>query len=275
MTEENGAVGELPKGWALVQFQDIVESFKRGPFGSAIKKEFFVSEGYKVYEKQNAIYDDPYRGRYFIDEEKYNELKGFQIKPKDFIVSCSGTIGKITRLPEDAKPGVINQALLRIKLEENLFDPKLFLCLFRAGFFQKLVQVETRGSAMKNIAGVKDLKAIPLKLPPLAEQERILEKIEELFSDIDYGIESLKTAQKQLKVYRQAVLKWAFEGKLTEAWRTQQTTLKTGEALLTQIKAERENLYQQQLAEWETAVKEWEAIGKIGKKSTKPRAISF
>jgi len=68
------------------------------------------------------------------------------------------------------------------------------------------------------------------------------------------------------------VLKWAFEGKLTEAWRKQHSsTLKTGEALLAQIKAERENRYQQQLAEWETAVKEWEAIEKVGKKPTKPQ----
>jgi len=85
-------------------------------------------------------------------------------------------------------------------------------------------------------------------------------------------IESLKTAQKQLKVYRQAVLKWAFEGKLTEAWRKQRdpSTIKTGEALLTQIKAERENRDRQQLAEWEEAVEMWEAIGKVGKKPAKP-----
>jgi len=66
-------------------------------------------------------------------------------------------------------------------------------------------------------------------------------------------------------------LKWAFEGKLTEAWRSQQPTLKTGEALLAQIKAERENRYQQRLAEWEEKVREWEAIGnKSAKKPTKP-----
>jgi len=69
------------------------------------------------------------------------------------------------------------------------------------------------------------------------------------------------------------VLKWAFEGKLTEAWRSQQPTLKTGEALLAQIKAERENRYQQQLAEWEEKVREWEAIGKVGKKPSKPQEL--
>ena len=112
-----------------------------------------------------------------------------------------------------------------------------------------------------------------IPLPPMFEQERIVEKIEELFSDVDQGVESLKTVQKQLKIYRQAVLKWAFEGKLTEAWRKQQPTLKTGEALLDQINAERENRYQQQLAEWEEKVREWEAIGTVGKKPTKPHKL--
>ncbi len=56
---------------------------------------------------------------------------------------------------------------------------------------------------------------IAIPLPPVNEQHHIVEKIEELFSELDKGIENLKTAQQQLKVYRQAVLKWAFEGKLT------------------------------------------------------------
>jgi len=120
-----------------------------------------------------------------------------------------------------------------------------------------------------------DAYRLSVDLPPFAEQQRIVEKIEELFSALDQGIESLKTAKKQLKVYRQVVLKWAFEGKLTEKWRSQiqqeKLDIKTGEELLAQIKAERENRYQQQLAEWEEAVREWEAIGKSGKRPTKPQ----
>lgn len=90
-------------------------------------------------------------------------------------------------------------------------------------------------------------------LPPLPEQHRIVAKIEELFSELDKGIENLKTAQAQLKVYRQALLKHAFEGKLTVQWRAEnQDKLETAAALLARIQAEREQRYQQQLTDWQT-----------------------
>lgn len=66
-------------------------------------------------------------------------------------------------------------------------------------------------------------RSVPLVAPPIHEQERIVSKIEELFSELDKGIESLKTARDQLKIYRQAVLKHAFEGKLTAEWRKQRS----------------------------------------------------
>ena len=64
-------------------------------------------------------------------------------------------------------------------------------------------------------------------IPPLAEQHRIVAKLEELFSELDMGVETLRAAQQQLKVYRQAVLQWAFEGKLTEEWRKKQEKIPT------------------------------------------------
>ena len=115
-----------------------------------------------------------------------------------------------------------------------------------------------------------------LLLPPLAEQQRIVDKIEELFSDLDDGIASLKKAQQQLKVYRQAVLKWAFEGKLTAQWREEQKRqgkLESADTLLEQIKAEREQRYQVAIDQWQADVKAWEANGKVGKKPGKPSKL--
>lgn len=76
-------------------------------------------------------------------------------------------------------------------------------------------------------------------LPPLAEQNAILAKTEEIFSDLDNGIANFKKAKEQLKIYRQAVLKKAFEGELTKEWREKQSNLPTAEELLKQIKQER------------------------------------
>lgn len=111
-------------------------------------------------------------------------------------------------------------------------------------------------------------------LPPfsLAHQRHIVAKIEELFSELDAGVESLKTAKTQLAVYRQALLKKAFEGKLTENWRTKNADkIEPADQLLERIRKERENRYQQQLKEWQQASKAWEKNGKDGKKPTKPR----
>ena len=90
-------------------------------------------------------------------------------------------------------------------------------------------------------------------LPPLPEQHRIVAKIEELFSELDHGVASLKTAREQIKVYRQSLLKNAFEGKLTAAWRAaHRDQLETATALQQRIARERQARYQQQLADWQT-----------------------
>jgi type I restriction enzyme, S subunit len=111
-------------------------------------------------------------------------------------------------------------------------------------------------------------------LPPfsLVHQRRIVAKIEELFSELDAGIASLKTARAQLKIYRQALLKHAFEGKLTESWRkTHADQLESADQLLVRIAKEREAHYQQQLKDWKLAVRDWEAGHRKGRKPTKPQ----
>lgn len=98
----------------------------------------------------------------------------------------------------------------------------------------EIFKYRNRGTTINGVTK-KQLFDLSFKLPPLAEQHRIVAKIEELFSDLDAGIASLKQAQAQLKTYRQAVLKYAFEGKLTAAWR-EQNKPEPAEKLLAQIK---------------------------------------
>lgn len=208
---------KLPSSWKLLKLKDITtgkDGLRRGPFGSAIKKQFFVPDGYKVYEQGNAIYDDPNRGTYYISEEKYKELINFNVIPGDLIVSCSGSLGRISELPENAKPGIINQALLRIRLNHGLISNKYFTLHFRSGTFQKRIFEQSQGTAMSNLVGIKDFKEIELTVPPLDEQYQIVQEIETRLSLCDKLEEAIIRSLQQARVLRQSVLKKAFEGKL-------------------------------------------------------------
>ncbi|BET68036.1 restriction endonuclease subunit S [Opitutales bacterium ASA1] len=113
-----------------------------------------------------------------------------------------------------------------------------------------------------------------IPLPPLPEQKRIVAKIEELFSELEAGEASLRKARRQLGVYRQSLLKQAFEGKLTAPWRTQNPAkLESPESLLARIQSARESYYKEQLKDWEAAVKEWESVETDEKRPPKPQKV--
>ncbi|MCY4597476.1 MAG: restriction endonuclease subunit S [Bryobacterales bacterium] len=116
--------------------------------------------------------------------------------------------------------------------------------------------------------------ALPIPLAPEREQFRIVAKVEELFSELDKFVESLRTARAQLAAYRQSVLKHSFEGKLTAQWRDEnRDKLETSEQLLARIKRERVACYAQQLEEWRAGVKAWEENRKLGKRPQFPRKL--
>ena len=117
-----------------------------------------------------------------------------------------------------------------------------------------------------------DAYDLPVYLPPLPEQHRIVAKIEALLSELDAGIESLQKARAQLATYRQAFLKHAFDGKLTAQWREEnKDLLETPGQLSSRVKRELVERHEHQLREWRGAVKVWEKNGKRDKRPLKPR----
>ena len=116
------------------------------------------------------------------------------------------------------------------------------------------------------------LTSIPIALPPDREQHRIIDQIEALFDEIDRGVESLRAAKKAIGLYRQSLLKAAFEGRLTADWRAKNPDkLESPEALLVRIHEERESAYNAALDNWLKATTEWKQNGKEGKKPTRPK----
>ena len=163
----------------------------------------------------------------------------------------------------------INQDLKVVKPKIKIDTNFLFYAIKE---LEKDILKLSSGTTVLGI-NLNNLKSVKLNCPPLPIQRAIVSKIETLFSDLDNGIADLKKAQEQLKIYRQAVLKKAFEGELTKTWREQQTNLPTAEELLAQIKQERQKHYEQQLEDWKQSVKTWEANGKEGKNPSKPKIL--
>lgn len=208
-----------PQNWLMLPWKTLCSnnkySMKRGPFGSALKKAFFVEKGIVVYEQGHAINDEPFRHRYFISPEKFEELKAFETKAGDMIISCSGvTLGRICLLPDNADTGVINQALLKIDMDESIMLKNYFVQLFRSGTFQRLIFQKSLGSAMPNMVGMTELKEIPIPIPSIEEQFQILKEIESRLSVCDKIEESIKESLAKAKALRQSILKKAFEGRL-------------------------------------------------------------
>ena len=248
----------LPSSWQSVRLGDFVENDKgKKPKNQSKEKTDEYCMPYvdiKAFEK--GIY------------ASYTDGMGCRLcSEEDFLMvwdgSRSGLVGKGVK-------GAIGSTLVRINFPRIVNNYAYY-------FLQsKYLEINTRAKGV-GIPHVDPnlLWGYEFPIPPFKEQHRIVSTVEELFSEIDKGVESLKTAKAQLQVYRQSLLKHAFEGKLTEQWRKDNPDKVTPAAeLLEQIKQAREQRYQQQLSDWKQAVKLWQDGGKEGKKPIKPPKIS-
>ena len=178
--------------------------------------------------------------------------------------------GARSGLVGNGKNGALGSTLVR--LDFPLIENQYAFYFFQLKYQE--INSRTKGSGTPHVDPFL-LWNYEFPVPPLPEQHRIVTKIEELFSELDKGIESLAAARAKLDVYRQSVLKHAFEGKLTAQWREEnKEKLETPEQLLTRIKREREARYEQQLQVWKDAVKKWEEGGKSGKMLARPKKLT-
>lgn len=168
--------------WEQRKFGELAE-YKKGPFGSAITKSMFVpksADSVKVYEQQNAINKDWSLERYFLPKEyAYTKLKAFEVHGGDIIVSCAGTIGEIYEIPDNAEYGVINQALMRVRVDEKIVDKRMFIIAF-SNMINEFTRTHSNGSAIKNIPPFADLKPMKVLMPSMEEQRVISEYFEKM-----------------------------------------------------------------------------------------------
>jgi len=262
---------DLPSGWSQARVEELADLIR----GITYKKEQARStfeQGYKPILRANNINGVlNFESLVYVPEELINEKQ--YIRKDDIVFAMSSgskhLVGKSARAVTNFN-GSYGAFCGLVRPSDKICKPFLFYA-FQERKFRQLINQVSKGSNINNLKREHILDFV-VSFPPINEQERIVTKIEELFSELDSGIASLKTAREQLKIYRQAVLKHAFEGKLTAQWRKENPDkLETPEQLLTRIQQERESRYQQQLNDWKQAVKDWEAMGKEGKRPSKPK----
>ena len=148
-----------------------VEEMFIGPFGSSLKNDCFVEEenGYcVVYEQKHAIekrVDLPFR---YVTQEKYQELRRFEVLPGDIIVSCRGTVGKVYRIPEGAPLGIMHPSIMKIRLKEESYQSEYFV--FAVAEYMKERESKNLGTGVKMAVTAADMGKELFAKPSISAQ---------------------------------------------------------------------------------------------------------
>jgi type I restriction enzyme S subunit len=238
---------EFPNHWIEARLGDIVHKLVDGSHTPPPKQSSGLPMLSAVNICGNTIdFTENYR---LIDSAAFaEEDRRTAIVPGDVLLTIVGAIGRTAVVPAHAEKFTLQRSVA--VLGPVLAESKFLMYQFEAPRFATYLKDNARGTAQKGVY-LKTLAKAPLCLAPLREQRRIVAKIEELFSELDKGIEALTTAREQLKAYRQSVLKHAFDGKLTEGWRWENLSkLETADQIRTRLQHDSDNRYRQILEAW-------------------------
>jgi type I restriction enzyme, S subunit len=201
--------------WEFKPLRELLQrkGYIRGPFGSALIRSEMKQEGNPVYEQKNAIYNSR-EFRFFIDEEKFDELSRFQVRTNDLIISCSGTVGKISIISEDDPKGIISQALLILRPDIEKITLKFLYYFLSSDIGFRLITQVSHGSVQVNIAKREVVETIPIPVPPIDEQKAIAG----VLSSLDDKIDLLRRQNETLEALAQTLFRQWFVEQAQDDW---------------------------------------------------------
>ena len=205
-------LGDVPVGWEVQRIKFVTKGMKAGPFGSALTKDVYVSEGYRVYGQEQVIPNDFSIGDYFITPEKYDELSQYRVSPGDILISCVGTFGKIAIVPVGIAPGIINPRLIRLRCGNSVKSEYLVEVMRSTVTFEQLSST-SRGGTM-DIINIGTLSGIFLALPPMPEQLELLTFIHQESAKFDALTAEAQRAIDLLQERRTALISAAVTGQI-------------------------------------------------------------
>lgn len=260
---------ELPPGWASAAFSDF-GTWIGGGTPSKANAQFWDGPIPWVSPKdmKSKVIRTAIDG--ITSDAVHNSATKLVPPDSVLIVTRSGILAHTLPIAVTAVETALNQDLKALALPDSV-DSNYVAWGLRA-FEQSILATCRKGGTTVHSIEMPRLSAFHLPVAPTNEQRRIVEKIEALFDEIDKGGESLAAAKAALGLYRQSLLKAAFEGRLTADWRAQNPDkLEDPQTLLARIRKEREARYKADIAEWKEAVVTWKEGGEKGKKPPKPK----
>ncbi|MDE0360594.1 MAG: restriction endonuclease subunit S [Rhodospirillaceae bacterium] len=260
---------ELPRSWARATFSDL------GPWiggGTPSKSNGAFWNGTIPWispkDMKSRVICDTVDG---ITPEAIEQSSAKCVPPESVvIVTRSGILAHSLPVALTAFESALNQDLKAMTPPHGMHAAYIAWAL--RAFEHRILNTCRKGGTTVHSIEMPRLSMFEIPIAPTNEQRRIVEKIEALFEEIDRGVESLHAAKDAIALYRQSLLKSAFEGRLTADWRAQNPDkLESPDALLVRIREERESRYQAALEEWKQADAEWRKSGKNAKRPRKPK----
>lgn len=201
---------KLPTEWKRVQLKEITHNIQYG-YTESSSKERIGPKFLRITDIQDNNVEWENVPFCKIDNETKTK---YILEEGDLLFARTGaTVGKSFLIKGKIPESVFASYLIRVRFKKEI-NEKLLAYFFNSPYYWNQITDGQVGTGQPNVNGTK-LGQLNIPLPPTDVQDSIVYKIEELFSELDKGIEYLRLAQQQLKTYRQAVLKWAFEGRLT------------------------------------------------------------
>lgn len=202
-------IGMIPEHWDISKVKYLLgkKGVKIGPFGSALKSNEIKSSGpIKVYGQANLIRKDFTFGNKYIDLEKFNQLKNYEIEENDILISMMGTIGKCEIFPVGSHRGIMDSHLTKLNLCNEKVDSKFFRYSFSDSEITKVqLDLFSKGSIMSGLNS-SIIKNIVVTLPPLFEQHRIVAFLDEKTAHIDHLIQNKEAMIEKLEAYKKSLI---------------------------------------------------------------------
>ena len=181
---DNGQYGKIPQGWILAKLGDLFDAVS----AKRVLKSEWRTKGVPFYRAREIVKLSEYNkvnNELFIEDKHYDKLKNRYGVPAsgDIMLSAVGTIGKCYIVKESDKFYYKDASVLCLKNHHKL-SSMYFSMLFSSSFIEEQIKEYSKGTTVDTIT-LEKLKSYIVPLPPLAEQQRIVQKIEELFSVLD------------------------------------------------------------------------------------------